>query len=107
MFKALLEKWLTGNGVLAGYIRHGLTFLAGFLVARGYITAEHAGPLVDSLVNILAQPEMLAGLIAFITGKAASAVRREETKKELKVSNKELAEVTKELKVANKEVNDF
>lgn len=99
MIKALLKKWFIGDGVLSGYVRHGLTFLAGILVAKGYVSVEHAGSLVDLLVNILTSPEVIAGIGAFIAGKTASSVRRVETKKELR-------EFTKELNVANKELRE-
>lgn len=40
------------NNTLAGLIRHGLTFLGGLLVTKGYIDAEMVQEIVGAVMTI-------------------------------------------------------
>jgi len=40
------------NNTLAGLIRHGLTFLGGLLVTKGYIDAEAVQEIVGAVMTI-------------------------------------------------------
>ena len=75
MWRKIIETLLTGDR-FASWVRHGLTFLAGILVARGFLNVDQAATLVDALVNIFASPELLSGLVAFAIGKSASTANK-------------------------------
>ena len=40
------------NNTLAGLIRHGLTFLGGLLVTKGYIDAEMVQEIVGAVMTL-------------------------------------------------------
>ena len=40
------------NNTLAGLIRHGLTFLGGLLVTKGYIDAEAVQEIVGAVMTL-------------------------------------------------------
>ena len=40
------------NNTLSGLIRHGLTFLGGLLVAKGYVDAEMVQELVGAVMTL-------------------------------------------------------
>ena len=40
------------NNTLSGLIRHGLTFLGGLLVAKGYIDAEAVQEIVGAVMTL-------------------------------------------------------
>ena len=40
------------NNTLSGLIRHGLTFLGGLLVAKGYVDAEMVQEIVGAVMTL-------------------------------------------------------
>lgn len=71
MLKNILALLFT-QGRFSAWVRHGLTFLAGVLVAKGLLTTEQAASIVTVLHEAIASPEVWAGIFAFVTGLFAS-----------------------------------
>lgn len=77
MFKRFLINYLIGDGKLAGYIRHILSFGAGIAVSRGLLSVDQATNLTDALFQILTTPEIIGGITAFAAGQSASIANKD------------------------------
>jgi len=49
---------------VGGLIRHGLTFVGAFLVAKGLAAPEVAGEATSALYRLLTSPEFIGGLMS-------------------------------------------
>lgn len=61
---------------VGGLIRHGLTFIAGALVVSGLASQEAADQAAQALINLLTDEQFMSGLIALVSGLAASAANK-------------------------------
>jgi len=81
----LLETFITGD-FIAGKIRHVLSFLSGFLVAKGLTDIDTAAQLTDVLTKIVASPELWGALISFGAADRASVANKKNKAMENAVS---------------------
>jgi hypothetical protein len=64
----LFKKWEKRNMIsyVTSFVRHGLTFAGGLLVAKGYVNQEAADAFVGGNV------ELIAGLLTYVIGQVLS-----------------------------------
>ena len=58
------------------FLRHGLTLGAGILVAAGLASQEVADQAAISLINLLTDEKFISGIVALVSGLAASAANK-------------------------------
>jgi len=74
-----LNTWIKAlllSKYIGGQVRHGLTFVAGFLIAKGLASAEQAAEVVNTLSNLLTSPDFIGGVIALLGGSGASILEK-------------------------------
>jgi hypothetical protein len=68
-------KKLLVSDYVGGLIRHGLTFLGGWLVAKGLAAPEVADQATNALLKLLTDEKFIGGLIS-VFGIVASAANK-------------------------------
>lgn len=71
-----LKKILVSDYV-GGALRHGLTFLGGWLVAKGLATPEVTEEATNALIRLLTDERFIGGLLS-VFGLFASAANKKE-----------------------------
>lgn len=75
LVNGFISKFITGD-LFAGQIRTGLAYLAGILVASGWVSLENASGLSEAFYNIVTSPELAASFLALLTASGGSAVNK-------------------------------
>lgn len=86
------------NEILGSLLRHALTAIGGYLVAKGVVTADQTTPVINELVSVI------PGIVLYIAGQLFSFVKLAKTK-EIKEENQDLKSETRRLQSQVNAVN--
>lgn len=69
-------KQLLVSDYVGGLLRHALTALGVYLVAKGYASKESADGFINAALALVTSPEFVAGIVSFFTGWGASVANK-------------------------------